>query len=145
MASWVKRVEEVVPGYLMVIHMEEGKRRFAVLNMYYPAYEPDGVKGKGVLMSSVESALTETVREARGNGEMVILLTDGNDWAKRNREQSESGLVDVVMLGGHGSEVTWRRTTKTKGIQENRIDLCMTSEEVFARHFGKAQQQGSEQ
>ncbi|KAJ4452866.1 hypothetical protein PAPYR_12840 [Paratrimastix pyriformis] len=26
MASWVKRVEEVVPGYLMVIHMEEGKR-----------------------------------------------------------------------------------------------------------------------
>ncbi|KAJ4453817.1 hypothetical protein PAPYR_11614 [Paratrimastix pyriformis] len=42
MASWVKRVEEVVPGYLMVIHMEEGKRRFAVLNMYYPAYEPDG-------------------------------------------------------------------------------------------------------
>ncbi|KAJ4458680.1 hypothetical protein PAPYR_5439 [Paratrimastix pyriformis] len=78
MASWIRKVEERIPGYLMVVHMEEGKRKLAVINMYYPAYEPDGTKGRGALMNSVENALEETLREARGGGEMVVLLTDGN-------------------------------------------------------------------
>ena len=132
----VRKVTEVIPGYLMMLDWSEGKRHVRIVNMYYPTGEgADKVAVRKVIIARLSELVMEGARQGRG----VLVMSDANAWAKRGEERNSLGLYDVARMVGRDEEHTFERLaqktleTGEQGelqLTETRIDLCLCTESI---------------